>query len=64
MILDAGGGVMSDVQLIFDSWRHHTWTGITGNPSKLLLGLLSLVFDGIFMVQHYVSHRLNTLKKK
>jgi len=62
VLLDIGGGILSDVQLIFDSWRSDTWTGITGNPVKLLLGLLSLLFDGIFIVQHYWLYRENNLK--
>lgn len=44
-------------QLIFDSWRHGSWTGITGDPAKFALGTLSMWFDVIFMVQHYILYR-------
>ena len=33
------------------------WTSIFGSPTKLGLGLLSIFFDVIFMVQHYVLYR-------
>lgn len=31
----------------------HEWSGITGDPVKFCLGSASMVFDVIFMVQHY-----------
>jgi hypothetical protein len=33
------------------------WSGITGDPVKFLLGFVSIVFDIIFMVQHYIIYR-------
>ena len=30
------------------------WSGITGDPVKFGLGLVSMVYDAIFMLQHYV----------
>jgi cystinosin len=58
IVLDATGGFLSDVQLVGDTiattpstWM---WTLWTGNPAKLALGSLSLAFDVIFMLQHYV----------
>ena len=35
------------------AWRSH----IIGDPVKLGLGLLTIVFDVIFVVQHYVLYR-------
>ena len=32
------------------------WTAITGNPVKFGLGFASIVFDVIFMTQHYVLY--------
>jgi cystinosin len=34
------------------------WTSIFGSPTKLGLGLLSILFDVVFMVQHYVLYRI------
>lgn len=32
------------------------WSGLTGNPTKLCLGLISLCFDLIFISQHYLLY--------
>ena len=49
---------MSIIQLIGDSLSQDgSWTGVIGNPAKLGLGLVSISFDIIFMVQHYVLYR-------
>jgi hypothetical protein len=48
--------------LIFDSWRNgiqllvvtnivDDWKGITGDPVKFGLGMISFIFDIIFMIQ-------------
>ncbi|KCV71117.1 hypothetical protein H696_02067 [Fonticula alba] len=57
VLLDLVGGVLSVSQLIMDCWIAGDWSGITGNPMKLLLGLISMSFDFIFMFQHYVLYR-------
>lgn len=51
--LDMIGSVLSISQLIIDSALEADWSGITGNPVKLLLGNVSLFFDLIFITQHY-----------
>jgi len=56
ILLDLGGGVLSLTQLIFDSWRSGTWTGITGNPTKFGLAFISIFYDLIFICQHYVIY--------
>ncbi|RKF56833.1 Cystinosin-like protein [Golovinomyces cichoracearum] len=53
ILLDMTGGVLSILQLCVDSYKQGDWSGITGNPAKLLLGNLSVLFDIIFMIQHY-----------
>lgn len=45
------------LQLIIDSSRQDDWSGLTGNPVKLGLGNVSIVFDLIFIVQHYWLYR-------
>ncbi|KAL6910970.1 PQ loop repeat domain-containing protein [Trichoderma evansii] len=57
IILDVVGGVLSLAQLGIDSYLEHDWSGVTGNPIKLALGNCSLVFDSIFITQHYVLYR-------
>lgn len=57
MLLDFTGGILSVAQLVFDCYRHDDWSGITGNIAKFLLGFLSMFFDIIFIVQHYILYR-------
>ncbi|GAX10194.1 cystinosin [Fistulifera solaris] len=57
ILLDLNGGVLNDLQLVFDSMDMKDWAGITGNPAKLYLGVISILFDIIFIVQHYWLYR-------
>lgn len=54
IILDLTGGILSDLQLVGDCYVLGDWSGITGNIAKLLLGSVSIFFDAVFMLQHYV----------
>lgn len=45
------------LQLVLDSSLQSDWSGITGNPVKLLLGNVTIFFDAIFCIQHYVLYR-------
>ncbi|CAB9498848.1 Cystinosin homolog [Seminavis robusta] len=57
IILDFTGGTLSDLQLVLDCAAMKDWTGITGNLAKLTLGSVSVIFDLIFMTQHYFLYR-------
>ncbi|GAA5894020.1 hypothetical protein JCM5296_004134 [Sporobolomyces johnsonii] len=57
IILDLTGGTLSLAQLVLDAWIDADWRAITGNPGKLGLSLLSLSFDLVFVVQHFVLYR-------
>ncbi|KAG2207270.1 hypothetical protein INT46_003189 [Mucor plumbeus] len=57
ILLDCTGGVLSITQLLLDASLSGDWSGVTGNPVKLGLGLQSIAFDLIFMVQHYILYR-------
>ncbi|KAL1311713.1 hypothetical protein AAFC00_001813 [Neodothiora populina] len=58
--MDLLGGVTSLMQLIIDSSLQSDWAdGIKGNPVKFGLSLVSLAFDTIFMIQHYVLYAKN-----
>ena len=54
VLLDFTGGSLSLLQLVVDSALQADWSGITANPLKLGLANISLLFDVIFIVQHYV----------
>jgi len=53
IILDFSGGTLSVAQLLWDAWSERSWSKVAGDPAKLLLGNISMVFDVVFMVQHY-----------
>lgn len=57
ILLDFVGGVLSIAQLVIDSSLQDDWSGIWGNPVKLVLGIISIFFDAVFMVQHYWLYR-------
>lgn len=57
IMLDLTGGVLSLIQLIIDSALEADWSGISGNPVKFGLSIVSLFFDVIFMTQHYILYR-------
>jgi cystinosin len=57
ILLDFTGGLLSIAQLAIDSYLQHDWAGITGNPVKFALGNVSIVYDLVFMTQHYVLYR-------
>ena len=55
-LLDLTGGILSLLQLIIDSWLQSDWSGLTGNPVKLGLANVSVAFDLISVVQHFVLY--------
>jgi cystinosin len=44
------------VQLLIDSSLQADWSGLTGNPVKFGLANISLLFDIVFITQHYVLY--------
>jgi cystinosin len=57
ILLDFSGGILSIAQQSIDSYIQRDWSGITGNPVKFALGNVSMLYDLIFMTQHYVLYR-------
>jgi cystinosin len=55
-LLDTTGSVLSLVQLLIDSSLQADWSGLTGNPVKLGLAIISFCFDVTFLTQHYVLY--------
>ena len=39
------------------AYNNDDWGSILGDPTKLWLGLFSILFDVFFMLQHYVFYR-------
>ncbi|KAI2623189.1 hypothetical protein GGR54DRAFT_638434 [Hypoxylon sp. NC1633] len=57
ILLDFAGGVLSIAQLGLDSWlQGGGWSGVVGNPVKFALGNVSMLYDLVFMLQHYVLY--------
>jgi cystinosin len=57
IILDFSGGILSFLQLFIDAINSHDIWLITENPVKLALSLVSLFYDCLFLLQHYVWFR-------
>jgi len=63
VIFDFSGGILSIAQLIGDSLQEaraqdlNPLSGIFGNPAKFGLGMISIFFDIIFLIQHYLLYR-------
>uniref|UniRef100_A0A453YNP9 Cystinosin homolog n=1 Tax=Anopheles funestus TaxID=62324 RepID=A0A453YNP9_ANOFN len=55
-LLDMAGGLLSLMQMVLNGWNYDDWQSIVGAPVKFGLGFVSIFFDIIFMVQHYVCY--------
>lgn len=56
ILCDFTGGLLSVLQLILDCYITQDWGGITGDPLKFGLGLVSMGFDIVFFVQHFLLY--------
>jgi len=59
VLLDFTGGTLSVVQQLLDCAVTNNWEGISGDTVKFALGFTSMVFDIVFMVQHYILYADN-----
>uniref|UniRef100_A0A8C6VFF9 Cystinosin n=1 Tax=Naja naja TaxID=35670 RepID=A0A8C6VFF9_NAJNA len=57
VLLDFTGGAFSLMQMFLQSYNNDAWKLIFGDPTKFGLGLFSIVFDIVFMIQHYCLYR-------
>ncbi|MCJ8737853.1 hypothetical protein PDJAM_G00028910 [Pangasius djambal] len=57
VLLDLTGGSFSVLQMFLQSYNNNEWMLIFGDPTKFGLGIFSIFFDIIFMVQHYCLYR-------
>src|ERR1700712_2964183 len=63
VVLDTSGSILSLLQLIIDSSLQGDWSGLTGNPVKFGLANISLLFDMVFLTQHYLLYRSDEKKR-
>ncbi|KAJ5503637.1 hypothetical protein N7463_006511 [Penicillium fimorum] len=64
ILLDLSGAILSLMQLVLDSFSQGDWSGAAGNSAKLLLGNITILFDLIFIFQHFVLYREYSAEKK
>uniref|UniRef100_A0AAG5CWB8 Cystinosin homolog n=1 Tax=Anopheles atroparvus TaxID=41427 RepID=A0AAG5CWB8_ANOAO len=57
VLLDFTGGMLSMLQMLLNGYNYDDWASIFGDPTKFGLGLFSVLFDILFIVQHYVLYR-------
>jgi len=57
VLLDFSGGFFSVVQMFIIAFNYNDWGSIFGDFTKFGLGLFSICFDILFIVQHYVLYR-------
>ncbi|XP_053666897.1 cystinosin homolog [Anopheles marshallii] len=62
VLLDFTGGMLSMLQMLLNGYNYDDWGSIFGDPTKFGLGLFSVLFDILFIVQHYILYR--TPKKR
>ncbi|CAH1395378.1 unnamed protein product [Nezara viridula] len=57
VVLDFTGGILSMLQMIINADNYDDWESIFGDPTKFGLGFFSVLFDILFLVQHYILYR-------
>ncbi|XP_054795589.1 cystinosin homolog [Prosopis cineraria] len=55
--LDFSGSIGNYAQMVMQSIDQGSWVNLYGNIGKVMLSLVSLFFDIMFMIQHYVLYR-------
>ncbi|KAA3672996.1 cystinosin, partial [Paragonimus westermani] len=57
VLLDFSGGILSILQMFILAYNLSDWYQITGSLGKLGLALVTILFDTIFMVQHWCLYQ-------
>ena len=57
ILLDFTGGSLSLLQMFLLAYNFNDWSSIFGSPTKFGLGFFSIIFDIVFIIQHYVLYR-------
>ncbi|KXG53476.1 uncharacterized protein PGRI_005260 [Penicillium griseofulvum] len=64
ILLDLSGAILSLIQLVLDASSQGDWSGAVGNIAKFLLGNITVLFDLIFIFQHFVLYRERSAENK
>ncbi|UXI18252.1 acetylcholinesterase 3 AChE3 [Sarcoptes scabiei] len=56
VLLDISGGTFSMIQMLLIAYNYDDWRTLLGNLPKFGLGLASVTYDLIFLLQHYVLY--------
>uniref|UniRef100_A0A1B6KVK1 Cystinosin homolog n=1 Tax=Graphocephala atropunctata TaxID=36148 RepID=A0A1B6KVK1_9HEMI len=62
VFLDFTGGILSMGQMLMNAYNYNDWVSIFGDPTKFGLGLFSVIFDILFIFQHYILYRQPSAK--
>lgn len=57
ILLDFTGGSCSLIQMFLEAFNNDKWKFIFGDPTKFGLGIFSIFFDIVFIIQHYCLYR-------
>ncbi|XP_058062920.1 cystinosin homolog isoform X2 [Anopheles bellator] len=57
VLFDFTGGSLSMLQMLLNGYNYDDWDSIFGDRAKFGLGLFSVLFDVLFIVQHYILYR-------
>jgi len=57
VLLDFTGGLLSILQMFIIGYNYYDWSSLFGDPTKFALGSISVLFDILFILQHYVWYR-------
>ncbi|OWF56316.1 cystinosin-like isoform X2 [Mizuhopecten yessoensis] len=57
VLLDFTGGSLSLLQMFLLAYNSDDWGSLFGDPTKFGLGAFSILFDILFMTQHYILYR-------
>ncbi|XP_067287172.1 cystinosin [Pseudorasbora parva] len=57
VLLDFTGGSFSLIQMFLQAFNNDKWKFIFGDPTKFGLGVFSIFFDVVFIIQHYCLYR-------
>ncbi|KAG6412785.1 hypothetical protein SASPL_125473 [Salvia splendens] len=56
ILLDFFGGITNYFQMVVQSIDQNSWINFYGNIGKTMISLVSILFDILFMVQHYILY--------
>lgn len=58
VLFDFIGGTLSLIQMFLFAMNYNDWLSLFGSITKFGLAIASIVFDIVFIVQHYFLYRI------